>query len=87
MGTIELTKEELQTTIATAVYSAQELKSSKKSKVIHGIQGLADLLRCTRVTAQRYKAKGLIPYSQIGRKIFFDEDEVINALKKEVLHG
>ncbi|SFF22299.1 DUF3853 family protein [Spirosoma endophyticum] len=53
---------------------------------IYGISGLARLLNCSKPTAQRIKDSGKIPFTQIGRKIVFNEKAVLVALdKREVL--
>jgi excisionase family DNA binding protein len=62
----------------------------KPSKHIYGISGLARLLGCSNPTAQKIKNSGKIPFVQVGRKIIFNEDKVIEALsevRKEVQHG
>ncbi|GAB2554276.1 DUF3853 family protein [Spirosoma areae] len=49
---------------------------------IYGIDGLARLLNCSKPTAQRIKDSGKIPFTQVGRKIVFDQDQVLSALGK-----
>ena len=68
------------------------LSSSQKSeivslqptekKLINSIKGLAEFLQCSPVTAQKFKNEGLIPSMQIGRKILFDPDLVLEAMGK-----
>ena len=50
---------------------------------LYGLQGLADFLNCSRITAQRYKLDGKIPFKQIGRKIIFNKTEVLKAMTDE----
>lgn len=50
------------------------------SEFLYGLQGLADFLNCSRITAQRYKLDGKIPFRQIGRKIIFIKSEVLKAM-------
>ena len=50
------------------------------SEFLYGLQGLADFLNCSRITAQRYKLDGKIPFKQIGRKIIFIKSEVLKAM-------
>lgn len=57
----------------------------EKGTVIHGIRGLANYLHCSPSKAQDLKNKGIIPYSEVGRKVFFNSREVDIALKKEVI--
>lgn len=47
---------------------------------VYGLSGLAKLLSCSVVTAQRIKDSGKIPFIQIGRKLIFDSDAVLSAL-------
>lgn len=53
------------------------------SEFLYGLQGLADFLNCSRITAQRYKLDGKIPFKQIGRKIIFIKSEVLKAMTDE----
>jgi len=50
------------------------------SRKIFGISGLAELLNCSLPTAQKAKDSGKFACYQIGRKIIFDEDEVMKAI-------
>ncbi len=47
---------------------------------IDGIAALASFLSCAPSTAQRMKNEGAVPYYQRGVRIFFYEDEVLEAL-------
>ena len=51
---------------------------------MYGISGLATLIGCSKVTAQKLKNSGKIDYcySQAGIKLVFDSDLVLNTLKK-----
>lgn len=59
--------------------------TEKKSQdtLVYGLDGLCDLLKISRPTAQRYKNSGKIPYSQTGRKIVFNAEEVLTAIQKK----
>ncbi|HRN79825.1 MAG TPA: helix-turn-helix domain-containing protein [Ferruginibacter sp.] len=46
------------------------------------IASLARFLNVTEQTIIKFKAKGLIPYLQIGRSVRFNKREVIEALRK-----
>lgn len=50
---------------------------------VYGISGLARLLNCSNPTAQRIKDSGKIPYTQVGRKLVFDSDEVLKVLNRK----
>lgn len=47
----------------------------------YGVNGLAEFLNVSTVTAQKIKNSGKIPFSQAGRTIIFIKSEVLNALK------
>lgn len=55
----------------------------EKDDYIYGIYGLADLLKCSRPTAQKIKNSGKIPYYQSGRTIIFIKNEVLAALSNQ----
>jgi len=50
-------------------------------KNVYGIIGLAELLNCSKPTAQKIKNSGKVPFSQIGRIIIFDVEKVLLALE------
>ncbi len=54
-----------------------------KRNLVYGISGLAKLLNCSNATAQKVKNSGRIDkaYTQVGRQIVFDADQVIDLLK------
>ena len=52
----------------------------KNQKPIKGIHALAEFLGISPVTAQSLKNSGKIPYSQFGRIILFDGENVIKTL-------
>lgn len=53
-------------------------------KLRYGIKGIAELLGCSRATAQKIKDKGLIDEAiiQIGKTIVIDERKALECLKK-----
>lgn len=53
-------------------------------RYVHGLSGLCKLLNCCHTTAQSLKNSGVLKgcYSQVGRKLVFDADAVLEALKK-----
>ena len=58
--------------------SEAENNQSKEKRYVYGIRGIADLLGCSRVTAQRYKDSFLRPaVCQRGRVIVTDADKAI----------
>lgn len=55
-----------------------------RKSFVYGIAGLAELLQCSKATAQTIKSSGVIDKatSQIGRKIVFDADLTIELINK-----
>ena len=53
----------------------------KPKNLAYGIAGLAAVLGCSVPTAQKLKNSGDIPFMQRGRKIVFDVDAVLEAIK------
>jgi excisionase family DNA binding protein len=45
-----------------------------------GINDLAIYLGCTKATVHAYKRRGIFPYYQTGRTVFFKRSEVDSAL-------
>lgn len=60
-----------------------EVDENKDKKYEYGIAGLARILDCSITTAQKWKNSGKIPYKQIGRKVIFDVDKVLEAVSKK----
>lgn len=54
-----------------------------KKHYVYGLQGLADLLGCSKSTAFRIKKSGVInaAISQVGKNIIVDADLAIDLLK------
>jgi len=87
---ISLTAEENSAVLVDAFLQAHQIarqteKNSNEQKLIYGLPGLSKLLNCSHVTAQRIKNSGKLRgcYSQVGRKIVFDEAKVLAALKSK----
>jgi len=62
----------------------RQAEPSIKSKYLHSMTELAELLGCSVQTAQRIKNSGVIPFNQIGRTIIFDSEEVLKALDHKI---
>ena len=85
MQKIMFDEEKFQQLIENAVSKAMakympEPISAPEMKYIYSIQGLADELHCSIVTAQKLKNSGRIPYKQEGRKCIFEMNEVLAAM-------
>lgn len=84
----QLTVNQLLDVLATknGPQSTTESKASpslSSKRYLYGIRALAEFLDCSTPTAQKIKNSGKIPYSQTGRIIVFDADEVLRALNKK----
>jgi len=83
-------KEEFQQLIENAVSNAMAKiipvqQAAPTEKIyIHSIQGLADFLHFSIVTAQKLKNSGKIPYQQTGRKVIFEGNAVLAAMSVKV---
>lgn len=87
---ISLTAEENSAVLVEAFLKAHRFANQTENKanevkLIYGLPGLSKLLNCSHVTAQRIKNSGKLRgcYSQVGRKIVFDEVKVLAALKSK----
>ena len=43
---------------------------------------VAKLLKVSKVTIHQWKKKGLIPFTRISNKVYFNKKDVLSALKK-----
>ena len=87
---ISLTAEEGSVVIVDAFMKAYRIAcqteiKGNEVKLAYGLLGLERLLNCSHVTAQRIKNSGKLKgcFSQVGRKIIFDEVKVLTALKSK----
>jgi len=85
---ISLTAEENSAVLVDAFLQAHKIANqseikTKERKYAYGLHGLMGLMNCSHVTAQRVKNSGKLKgcFSQIGRKIVFDEEKVLAALR------
>lgn len=62
--------------------AAPKEKEPKKEQ-IRGIANLASRLGVSPPTVQKWKNKGVIPYIQRGRFLYFEVDKVLEALNKK----
>lgn len=59
----------------------EDREPEEKGIIIHGIRGLAKFLGISPSKAQDLKNRGAVPYSAVGRKVFFYAKEVEAALR------
>jgi excisionase family DNA binding protein len=60
--------------------SSPVTEKEPEDEVRFSIPGLADYLRCTKATIHAYKKRGVFPYYQTGRTVYFKKCEVDAAL-------
>jgi hypothetical protein len=83
----QLTVSELKLIIAQLIEDKFALKECEKKPTtrVYGIQGLANLLHCSRTTANHIKRSGLIDdaITQINRKIVIDAELAIQLINNQ----
>jgi excisionase family DNA binding protein len=85
-----ITLEELRGLISSSVSQSVEaglsqLRQSGKEQEAKGFLKLTDvskLLKVSKVTIHAWKKAGLLPFYRIGRRVYFKESEVLEAMKK-----
>ena len=72
-----------QASMAETLHSILQELIKPDRKYVYGIQGLADLLHCSRLTAQHIKNSGKIDDAtiQFERTVIFDAEKVMESLK------
>lgn len=89
---IDLTADEFAEVLAEALIRASYQKReeeiapqpARKKNLVYGIGGIAQLFNCSKTTANRIKASGIIDkaISQTGRMIAVDADLALQLMKK-----
>ena len=57
--------------------------TSDKGQKVYGIRVIAEYIGCSPAKAQNMKNAGILPFYEVGRRVFFYTSEVDKALKKE----
>ena len=57
--------------------------TTDKGRKVYGIRGIAEYIGCSPAKAQNMKNAGLLPFYEVGRRVFFYTAEVDKALKKK----
>lgn len=88
MELIITTHEDLKRTVSEAVNAAiaglnLKPEAKEETKLIYGLDKLAEFLGCSMTTAFRMKKSGRIPYYQHGHVIMFKSEEVLQAISKK----
>lgn len=58
-------------------------ETADKGQKVYGIRGIAEYIGCSPAKAQNMKNAGILPFYEVGRRVFFYTSEVDKALKKE----
>lgn len=58
-------------------------EKADKGQKVYGIRGIAEYIGCSPAKAQNMKNAGILPFYEVGRRVFFYTSEVDKALKKE----
>lgn len=67
--------------VKDVIHESKEEKASVESEERMSREELAKYLNASVPTIDRYKANGVFPYYQTGRKIYFKKSEVDEALR------
>ena len=61
-----------------------EIETVEKKEYVYGINGLADLIGCSKTHASRLKSQGIFDEAiiQRGRTIIIDKEKALELLKK-----
>ena len=81
--TVLITESDLSNLIRSAVLSAlaENRSLSKPDNTLLTQLQTAEFLKISIPTLMQWKEKKLIPYTQIGRKIFFKKQDVLQAIE------
>jgi excisionase family DNA binding protein len=60
----------------------QNLSNNSTSTKIYDLVDLQNILHVSRRTIATWKSQGLLPYSQVGNKIFITQSDLDEFLKK-----
>ena len=55
---------------------------SDKGQKVYGIRGIAEYIGCSPAKAQNMKNAGILPFYEVGRRVFFYTAEVDAALRR-----
>jgi hypothetical protein len=82
VATEEQVKEWMREVLRECSAMAEPQPSPQERRYEYGIAGLARILDCSMTTAQKWKNSGKVPYKQLGRKVIFDVQQVLDAVSK-----
>ncbi len=76
---ISITQDELQKLISNAVKEALEIK---KQKELLSFKETCEFLCCSPSALNKWKSENKIPYKRLGKRIYFNRNEITEALKE-----
>lgn len=71
----------IQKTVSAAFANSQHASVSAEEPQTFTISELANYLKVTKPTIHAYKKRGILPYFQTGRTVYFKKSEVDAALE------
>ena len=60
----------------------EKVAFSDKGQKVYGIRGIAEYIGCSPAKAQNMKNAGILPFYEVGRRVFFYTSEVDAALRR-----
>jgi excisionase family DNA binding protein len=75
---LSLTKDELDHIVTSAVESVLNKKTKKE---LMNFKEVCEYLNVHPSTLNSWKSKGMVPYKRLGKRIFFQREEILAALK------
>ncbi len=76
---ISVTETELRSLITDAIKQALEIKQEKK---LLSFREACDFLGCSSSSLNKWKSENRIPYKRLGKRVFFNRQEIMQALKE-----
>ena len=71
----------IQRTVSAAFAKSLPAPAPAEQPKTFTISELADYLKCTKATIHAYEKRGVFPYYQTGRTVYFKKSEVDTALE------
>jgi excisionase family DNA binding protein len=92
MELVVISKDELRQLIAEIVeYQVDSTFKQYKEMLVPEdkmmtIQETAEFLDVSKVTLHNWKKNGKLPYLRLGKRVFFSQKEIVEAMKSNVYH-
>jgi len=82
---VVLNSNELQTlirqTLSELLNKQSDNKNPEPAETLLKIDDVAELFKVTKLTVHNWKKQGLLPFRQIGKRIFYEKNEVMESVK------